>query len=183
MKIRFLILFSIGLILIPVKKTQAKTIIHFTISNSVSTDSLVSKLNQMKTDTLDCTADIYWKIIKRGKASIPFLIERLTDSTKTNIYNNCKKDKLTIGEVAYFALEEIAEFPALIVTQIQFDVISNGCWNFYDYFFNQKNKIEYQKMVRKFYKENKFIYTKYNDSELNSCQIKYKITGKYKLIK
>ena len=183
MKIRFLILFSIGLILIPVKNTQAKTIIHFTISNSDSTDSLVSKLNEIKTDTLDCSADIYWKIIKRGKASIPFLIESLTDTTQTNIYNNCKKDKLTIGEVAYFALEEIAEFPAFKVTQIQFDVNSDGCWNFYEYFFNPKNKKEYQVMIRKFYTENKYIYFKYNESELNNCQIKYKISGKFKIIK
>lgn len=45
----------------------------------------------MKTDTLDCSADVYWKIIKRGKEYIPLLIEGLTDTTKTNIYNYCKK--------------------------------------------------------------------------------------------
>ena len=82
----------------------------------ISKDSLISELRNMKTDTLDCSADVYWKIIKRGKEYIPLLIEGLTDTTKTNIYNYCKKGKLNTGEVCYFALEEIAEFPAYAVS-------------------------------------------------------------------
>ena len=42
---------------------------------TVSKDSLISQLVEMKTDTLDCSADVYWKIVKRGKESIPLLIE------------------------------------------------------------------------------------------------------------
>ncbi len=86
-------------------------------------DSLISELANMETDTLDCIADIYWQIIGKGKQYIPNLIESLTDTTPTNIYHGYKNGKLNIGELSYFALEEIGDFPAFVVTQIQFDII------------------------------------------------------------
>ncbi len=157
--------------------------INLNIENyTISKDSLISALGNMKTDTLDCSADAYWKIIKSGKEYIPLLIEGLTDTTKTNIYNYCKKDKLNIGEVCYFALEEIAEFPAFVVTLIEFDVISDGCWCFYDYLYNNHNKPEYQKMVKSFYSNNKYQFDIYTPTELTDCYKKYNITGKYRWV-
>ncbi len=148
---------------------------------TVSKDSLISQLPEMKTNKLDCSADVYWKIIKRGKESIPLLIESLTDTTMTNIYDHCKKGNLNVGEVSYFLLEELAEFPAFVVTHIQFDVIDeHGCWNFFDYLFDNKNKPEYQKLVRTFYQTNTFIFEEFKKSELTDCYKKYKILGRYK---
>ena len=144
-------------------------------------DSLIAMLPTMKADTFDCTADIYWKIIQRGKTSIPLLIESLTDTRMTNIYDNCKLGKLNVGEVSYFALQEIAEFPAFLVTNIQFDLVANNCWNFYDYFFDNKNKPEYQKMMRDFYdtyKTSKYVFVKYDEKELKKCYKLYRIEGK-----
>jgi hypothetical protein len=148
----------------------------------ISKDSLISELCYMKTDTLDCSADVYWKIIKRGKEYIPLLIEGLTDTTKTNIYNYCKKGKLNTGEVCYFALEEIAEFPAYVVTHIEFDLITDGCWNFYEYLYDNKYKQEYQNMVKSFYSNNTYQFEKYTPAELTDCYMKYNITGKYKWV-
>ncbi len=163
------------------KDTLVKLKINSDVSKySVSKDSLISQLTNMKTDTLNCSAEVYWKIIKRGKESIPLLIESLTDTTKTNIYDQCKKSNLNVGEVSYFALEEIAEFPAFVVTHIQFDVISEGCWSFYDYLYDNKNKPEYQKMARSFYQTNTYKYEEFKKSELTDCYKKYKILGKYK---
>lgn len=150
-------------------------------NSSKPKDSLIALLATMTADTFDCTADIYWKIIQRGKSSIPLLIESLIDTRMTNIYDNCKHGKLNVGEVSYFALQEIAEFPAFLVTQIQFDVVVNNCWNFYDYFFDNKNKQAYQKMVRDFYdtyKTTKYVFVKYDEKELNKCHRFYKIEGK-----
>jgi hypothetical protein len=100
----------------------------------------------------------------------------------TNIYNNCKRGKLNIGEASYFALQEIAEFPAFLVTNIQFDLIANGCWNFYEYLFDNRNKKDYQKMVSSFYytNTNKYVFVKYKQKELNKCYRLYKIEGKLK---
>lgn len=151
------------------------------LSFEKSKDSLISLLPTMTSDSLDCNADIYWRIIRRGKESIPLLIESLTDTTMTNVYDHCKNGKLNVGEVSYFALEELVEFPAFVVTQIQFDVIDeHGCWSFYDYLFDNANKKEYQKKVREFYASNKYVYVKFDTQELNDCRKKYKIDGKLK---
>ncbi len=147
----------------------------------VSQDSLISQLPSMQTTHLDCTADVYWKIIKRRKASIVPLIESLTDTTETTIYDPCKNGPLTIGEVAYFALEEIAGFPAFLVTNIQFDYYNGDCWSFFEYFFDHSNKHDYQKKVWTFYQKNQLKYTKFKKSELTACYLMYEIEGKYKL--
>ena len=154
------------------------------INVSVTKDSLIAELVNMKTDTLDCSADIYWKIIGKGKSYIPKLIESLTDTTSTNIYHGCKNGKLNIGELSYFALEEIGDFPAFVVTQIQFDVIEikDGwhCWSFYDYLFDNTNKKEYQEKVKSFYEKSQFEYVEYPDSVITDCMKENSIKGKYK---
>lgn len=145
-------------------------------------DSLIAELANMTTDTLDCNAETYWKIIGKGKPYIPLLIESLTDTTPTNIYHGCKKGNLNIGELSYFALEEIADFPAFVVTQIQFDVISIedgwSCWSFYDYLFNDQNKKEYQTKVKSFYEKSEFEFVEYPDSLITECMKAYSIKGK-----
>ncbi|TRZ42162.1 hypothetical protein DMZ48_14105 [Robertkochia solimangrovi] len=150
----------------------------------VTKDSLIAKLATMETDTLDCSADVYWQIIGKGKSYIPKLIGSLTDTTPTNIYHGCKKEKLNIGELSYFALEEIGDFPAFIVTQIQFDVIqiNNGwhCWSFYDYLFDNRNKKEYQNKVKAFYEKSQFEFVEYPDSVITDCMKEYSIKGKLK---
>lgn len=147
-----------------------------------SKDSLISLLPKMKAESLDCNADIYWRIISRGQSSIPLLIESLTDTTLTNVYNHCKKGRLNVAEVSYFALEELAEFPAFLVTQIQYDVYDeNGCWSFFDDFFDNSTKKSYQKKIMEFYNSNNYVFVKFNNEELNECRKKYKISGKLKL--
>lgn len=77
-------------------------------------------------------------------------------------------------------MEEIAEFPAFVVTHMQFDFISDGCWSFYDYLYDNKNKPDYQKEIRAFYQKNTYKYEKFKKSELTKCYKNYGITGKYK---
>lgn len=156
------------------------------IGNNISFahDSLIIKLANMKTDTLDCSANIYWQIIGKGKSIIPNLIESLTDTTQTNIYHGCKTEKLNIGELSYFALEEIVGFPTFVVTKIQFDVIQIKdewhCWNFYNYLFDNRNKKEYQEKVKAFYEKSQFESVGYPDSLLTECMKENLIKGKYK---
>ncbi|MFK7750506.1 MAG: hypothetical protein AB8B65_19095 [Kordia sp.] len=146
-------------------------------------DSLIVALANMKTDTLDCTADAYWQIIGQGNSIIPNLLTHLTDTTTTNIYYVCKEGNLNIGELSYFALNTISDFPASMVTQIQFDLVYRKneapCWNFYRYFFNNENKAHYQEKAISFYEKSKFKFVKYSNSEITNCMKKYNIKGKY----
>jgi uncharacterized protein len=141
-------------------------------------DSLISQLANKEITSLDSNNSVYWEIIKRSEKSIPSLIESLCDTTLTSIYDKCKGGYLTIGDVSYFALEEIAEFPAFLVTKIQFCTIDDGCWSFYDFMYLQENKLEFQKMVRDFYKSNDYKFKKFKKDEMNPARTKFKITGK-----
>ena len=71
--------------------------------------SMVDSLQFLKATSLDCEADLFWRIIAKSDKAIPFLINKLNDTTETNISYKCKATKLNVGEVAYFALQEIAK--------------------------------------------------------------------------
>lgn len=153
-------------------------ILTFSFGQDNEVKSMVDSLQYMKADTLDCTATLYWRIISEGEKAIPFLIDKLNDTTQTNISHSCKTTKLNVGEVAYFALQQIAFFPAFAITHAQFDVIyRNGCWSFFDYLFNNANKKDYQDLVRHWYGTNKlkFKVQKISKKRQTVCQKKFHI--------
>ena len=156
-----------------------------TIAQRPSIKSMVDSLTHVPflySDTLDCSADLYWRIVAKGEEAIPYLIAKLTDTLPTNIKFHCKKGRLNVGEVSYFAINEIGNFPMFLVTQMQFDLFepdSTGgfCWSFYDFFFENSNKIIYQNKIQKWYQEN---HSKYKAQtipvkKLTECKRKYKI--------
>lgn len=148
---------------------------------------MVDSLQFIKSDTLDCSADLYWRIIAQGKEAIPFLIEKLTDTTQTKIKFHCKKTCLNVGEIAQFALSEIASFPpaAMGVGQFDFFMIDEqgqSCWSFYDYLFNNSKKEKYKTIVQNWY--NKEI-SNYKciiipEKERAQCQKQFGITKYYR---
>lgn len=146
------------------KKIFSTVLLIFSLAllyaQKVNIKDMVDSLQFIKVDTFNCNADIYWRIVAQGKKAIPFLINRLTDTTQTNIKHHCKKTKLNVGEIAQFALTDIAYFPAFLVTKMQFDVIvinetRLGCWSFYDFFFINSNKPRYQKSLQEWYDKEK----------------------------
>ena len=165
-------------------------VLHYlTSSFGQNTDikTMVDSLQYLKEDTLDCKADLYWRIISKGDQAIPFLIDKLTDTTQTRVKYHCKKTRLNVGEVAQFALTQIADFPAFLVTKIQFDVIiiddtGEGCWSFYDFLFINSNKLRYQKDVRTWYDREKLKYKaeKISKVKRTACQKQYGIDTFYR---
>ena len=140
---------------------------------------MVDSLKFIKADTLNCNADLYWRIIAKGKTAIPFLIEKLTDTTQINIRFRCKKPRLNVGEVAHFALTQIAEFPVFL----QFDFFTDGgCWSFYEYLFNNANKAEYRKRVQEWYDQQKGKYKpkRISKKDRSACQKLYGIDTFYR---
>ncbi|RYE51656.1 MAG: hypothetical protein EOP48_17910 [Sphingobacteriales bacterium] len=150
-------------------------------------ESMIDSLKYLRTDTLDCSAVLYWRIIAKGDKAIPFLIDRLTDTTLTGVMDDCKKASLNVGEVSQFALVQIADFPAFLVTKLQFDnIIIDGtgkaCWSFYDFFFINSNKQRYQTDVRNWYSKQKLKYKpeKISMETQTECQKKYGIATHYR---
>jgi len=145
--------------------------------------SMVDSLKYLMADSLDCKADLFWRIVAQGDKSIPFLIAKLTDTTPTNVRFHCKKGKLNVAEVAQCALTNIADFPASAVMHAQFDVIDDeGCWSFYEFFFMNSNKHRYQDSVRAWYSRErpKYKVVKVPKSELDECRLKYGIDTYYR---
>ena len=142
--------------------------------------SLVDSLGLISENHLDCSSRIYWQVVAKGKLAIPILIDKLNDTTKTNVSFSCKNAALNVGEVAYLALNEIAELPIFVITQKQFDVVENGCWNFYKYLFDNKNKPHFQELVRNWYSINQsnFEMKRIPVNTLSNCQIQYKISSR-----
>lgn len=165
-------------------------VLHYlTFSFGQNTDikSMVDSLQFLNVDTLDCKADLYWKIISKGDKAIPYLIDKLTDTTQTRVKYHCKKTRLNVGEVAQFALTQIADFPAFLVTKIQFDVImiddtGEGCWSFYDFLFINSNKLRYQNDVRNWYANQHLKYKaeKISKKKQTECQKQHGIDTYYR---
>jgi hypothetical protein len=168
------------------KNTLIIFLLHFSsISFGQNTviKSMIDSLQYINANSLDCSADLYWRIISNGENSIPFLIDKLTDTSSTNIISVCKKTKLNVAEVSYEALTEIGEFPMYLMTHIQFDYFeNNGCWSFYTYFYNDRNKKEFKNLVSNWYlkEKNKYKSKRISKNKLSECQKKYGITKFYK---
>jgi len=162
------------------------TIAGFSQANAIC--KLTDSLQYVTGDSIGCESSIFWRIVAKGEAAIPYLIDKLTDTTLTPVKHHCKTTPLNVGELAYFALVEIADFPAFMVTRIQFDVItideSTGkyCWTFYDFLFLNRNKARYQKNMRDWYAREKKEYKKIviPPRKRTGCQKKYGIGTYYR---
>lgn len=140
-------------------------------------------------DTLDCSADLYWRIVAKGEAAIPDLVAKLTDLSKTNIRFHCKKSKLNVAEVCYFALTEISDIPVALISSDWSGISYYGtsgeeCATFYELFFNDRNKAFIQQKLRKWFHEKFGSYEllKIPENKLSDCQKKYKIETYFQFI-
>jgi hypothetical protein len=166
----------------------------FIVLNSVSlnaqnaeTKALVDSIYLIRSDSIDCSSDIYWRIVAKGEEAIPYLIEKLTDSMLTNVEHPCKLTKLTSGDIAFLALNQIADFPAFVVLKIQFDVFSfnekgNLCWSLYDFAFSNRGKMRIQESYFDWWKNERSNYKKtlLKSEEFKDCLQKYKIKEYYR---
>jgi len=164
------------------------TFLSITTSAQVDIKKMVDSLQYLKTDSLDCSAGIYWRIVAQKEKAVPFLIDKLTDLTPTNLKDRCKVTPLNVSEVAYYALTEIADFPIFLVTHMQFDHLDEkGCSGFHQwYFFSDSiaHKQAFQDNVRSWWAGNfnKYRWTAIRKKDLSFCQLSAGITGYYKWV-
>jgi hypothetical protein len=74
-----------------------------------------------------CGDSLYWQIVKLGKDAIPFLIKKTQDSTVTDIKIPCRAGKLTVGTMAFMALDDIISIPYSLVFESQWDACEIDC--------------------------------------------------------
>lgn len=146
-------------------------------------DSLILELEFLDQDGYTKDSSAYWELVKIGEPAIPYLIENITNNTRTKCSSICREDgTLTIGDISYSALNKIADFPAFLVTGIQFCVIDmNGCGSFSEYLYNDENKEHLQSKCRDFYNRVSFKTVKLDSIEITAGHLTYGLTEKLKL--
>ncbi|RYZ20527.1 MAG: hypothetical protein EOO10_23140 [Chitinophagaceae bacterium] len=104
----------------------------------------------------------YASIVKRGKTVIPELINFLGDTTSTSILNRCDSGYVTIGQLAYFLINDIEFIPVPLVTRSQWCVMSE-CQLLREGF------LEYLRLGRDDFKKryNHYFYSKMRRQHLN----------------
>jgi hypothetical protein len=77
----------------------------------------------------------YHEILSLDTLAIPYLLERIGDTTETSIRIPCSTHNLKIGDVAFALLSDIIPIPMGLVTHSQWDVIACdtfmlGTWDY-----------------------------------------------------
>lgn len=87
----------------------------------------------------------YQKILLQDSLVIPFLVEQLTDTTKTSVFSACTNTMLAKGDIALFILHNINHTIIDYSTDSEWDVLGN-CgrfpYGFFEYF--QKHRSKFQ---------------------------------------
>jgi hypothetical protein len=167
-------------------------------------DALVSKIDSLKfiddmpyicrSDvgsqdelSIGCGARLFWEIVKQKENVIPFLIEKLSDSTLTKSIVPNFGYNYSVADIAFVALKEIIHtIPTFDLLGVGFD--KNGCgycsyWKHLstDY----QNRINFQIAVQAWYSSNKeqLVWVESNTFSSCDCSGSHPNGGHYRLIK
>ena len=77
-----------------------------------------------KHSIINTPADVYYRIVLNySTTAIPFLIEKLSDTTLTNIKNMCSQEIYSIGDISFLLINDIEQIPYAAVTNFQWCLI------------------------------------------------------------
>ncbi|MCH2032307.1 MAG: hypothetical protein MK202_02210 [Tenacibaculum sp.] len=135
-----------------------------------------------------CGEDIFWNVVKLKEKGIPFLIEKLNDSTETKAKVMLFGGNHTVADIAYVALEEIIHgIPTFELLGTEFD--QKGCGYCEYWLFLRKdyqNRLNFKLAVKNWYNKNKNGLVWISSNEFSSCDCsekKHPNEGHYELKK
>jgi hypothetical protein len=146
---------------------------------NIEIKSMVDSLKYLQGDPFECNS-VAWRIISNKKEAIRTLIDNLDDSTLTLANDKCKKKNLTVGDISFLTLKRILPLPFFAVTQIQCDVIKDGCQlGVFEYI--EDNRTRFKQQVQAYYdrKKNKLKWRQLDSNHLTLCHFKNNIKGEY----
>lgn len=96
--------------------------------------------------------DSYVKIMRQDTLAIPYLIDKLNDTTLTTISCHLDNYKLRRGDIALFLINDIESIPVDVVTNTPAEAASTT-GIFPDGFFNnfREKRVEFQERYRRYY--------------------------------
>ncbi len=106
---------------------------------------------------LGCGDSIFWKVVSYKSEIVPYLIERINDTTQTEAYVVLFGGIWTVGDVAYAALEEIVwDLPTFRLLGTRFDKRGCGYCAYWKHINKSlKNREKFQRKVKQWYELNR----------------------------
>lgn len=139
----------------------------------------VDSLKYVRQNTFDCNS-VTWRIIANKKVAIPFLIDKLDDTTHTAAKDKCKKTNFRVGDLAYLTLTKILPLPFSTITGVQLDPKADACQlALFEYIENNRQKFKEQ--VQAYYdkKSEGLKWVPIHSNHLTPCQRKNNVKGRY----
>ena len=133
-----------------------------------------------------CGDSLFWKIVKQKKEIVPLLLNKLTDTTKTNITVPIIGGKYTVADIAYAVIREIIAgmptFDKLLSLDVDCDGGRSHYWELTKYFMYRES---FQNELEKWYNKNEidFIWVSSNEFLTCDCDGKHPSGGHYELKK
>lgn len=106
--------------------TQRQLIDQIKEITNVPNRTLTFNGNDIESIVWNCGDSVYWKIIRLSKDAIPYLLEKMKDSSITHIVIPCRTNKLRVGTIAYMILNEIIDIPQIEIFG-QYDTFEINC--------------------------------------------------------
>lgn len=98
--------------------------------------------------------EVYDALAEAGERVVPCLIDKISDTTKTD-FENCPatSGNTRVGDVAFYVLVRMLEFKfdEFLPPDVQKTYKTEGIYAFYDYIDNEKNRAELQTKLREWY--------------------------------
>ena len=137
--------------------------------------------------SMGCGDKRFWSTVKQKEKAIPFLLEKLNDTTMTEANVPNFGYNYSVADIAYVALEEIIHgIPTFELLGVKFD--QEGCgycsyWQHLDK--NYKNKANFKIAVQNWYNSNKdkLVWVENNDFTSCDCSGTHPNNGHYELKK
>jgi hypothetical protein len=133
-----------------------------------------------------CGDGLFWKIVKQKKVIVPLLLNKLTDTTKTNTIIPKIGGKYTVADIAYAAIREIISeiptFDQLLGLEVDTDGGRSHYWEHTKYFMHRES---FQTELVKWYNknENDLVWISSNVFLTCDCEGKHPSGGHYELKK
>lgn len=122
--------------------------------------------------TVGCGDSIFWAAIEQGENIIPYLLDRISDSTKSKAFVPNFGGYFRIGDISLFALQVLIwDIPILDLAE---DSINseprNGFWGYWNYTRRSyENRHKFKDRVLNWYELNKYQLEWIEGSEIKGC--------------
>lgn len=141
---------------------------------------LVDSLSFINSDPLTDCKSVVWTIFKYRKDAIPFLISKISDTTITPTWYECKETNMRVGDWAYFILEKLVSLPTYSILGKQFCVYRGPChMGVYQYL--EENRQLFQLQHRRWYEKdkNELYWVKLEPKYVTGCRLWHNVNGYY----